>query len=210
METEELKHKKEVTFWKLKDFNLDKKEEPDLSGLEKFIRVVGKFFAVIFESALWILLIVAIILLIVYRDKWLGLFNMGDQVEEKKAKPDILFGMDIRPDSLPDDIPAAANAFWQQGKQREALSLLYRGALMRLVNKDDVALEDSHTEGDVIKLSRKILIEQREQYLEKLTNVWRRAAYAHRFPDDVEAQYLFQHWSKDFAIDTSSHVEAKR
>lgn len=210
MKTEELKHKKEATFWKLKDFDWDKEKEPELNGFEESVRFVGQLFAVIFESALWILLVVAIILLIVYRDRWLSLFNMGDPVEEKKAKPDILFGMDIRPDSLPDDIPAAANAFWQQGKQREALSLLYRGALMRLVNKDDIALEDSHTEGDVIKLSRKVLIVQREQYLEKLTNVWRRAAYAHRFPDDVEAQFLFQHWSKDFAIDTNSQVEAKR
>ena len=202
MQTEELKHKKEVSFWKLKDFNLD--EEPDLSAFGKFIRMVGKLLAVLFESALWILLIVVIVLLIVYRDRWLSLFQMDRETKEKKAKPDVLFGMDIRPDSLPDDIPATANAFWQQGKQREALSLLYRGALMRLVNQDDVPLDDSHTEGDVIKISRKVLQERREQYLEKLTNVWRQAAYAHRYPDDSEAQYFFEHWKQDFDI-----VEAK-
>ena len=200
MQTEKLKHTKKISFWRLKDNDWDIDEEPDLTALEKFILMVGKLFAVIFKSALWILLIVVVILLIVYRDRWLPLFQSGEKTEEKKEKPDVLFGMDIRPDSLPDDIPAAAKQFWQQGKQREALSLLYRGALMRLVNEDNVPLEDSHTEGDVMRLSRKVLAKQREQYLEKLTQVWRRAAYAHQFPDDSEAQSLFDHWKQDFTV----------
>ena len=35
--------------------------------------------------------------------------------------------LDIRPESLPDDVGAAALALWQRGEQRAALALLYRG-----------------------------------------------------------------------------------
>lgn len=209
MKTEALSHTKKISYWTLKEFNFDQDEEPDLNGFEQIILTISKLFAVAFESVLWILLLVAIALLIVYRDRWLSLFQVEAKAKTKKTIPDVLFGMDIRPDSLPDDIPAAASAFWQQGKHREALSLLYRGALMRLVTQDQILLEDSHTEGDVLKLSRKVLHRQREQYLEKLTHVWRRAAYAHRFPDETEAQYLFQHWYQDFANNSHSVDEMK-
>lgn len=196
MQTEALKHKIVTETWQRKEECKSKDKDDDQDDDSG----IGDIFGVIIRFGLWILLVVAIITLIVYREKWIGLFNGDHQTKEQKARPDVLFGMDIRPDSLPDDIPTTAQKLWQDGQQREALSLLYRGALMQLVNKDDVPLEDSHTEGDILKISRKILQEQREQYLEKLTNVWRQTAYAHRFPSDAEAQYLFDHWNIDFSI----------
>ncbi len=200
MKTKELSHTETFSYWKPKNWNTTKPDDIDPSALGKFFEVIGKVLAVVFEFGLWVLLAIVIFVLIIYRDYWLAFFQGGVQQAEKKAKPEILFGMDIRPESLPSDIAAAARQFWQQGQQREALSLLYRGSLMRLVNQDEVELEDSHTEGDVIKLSRRVLHKQREVYLEKLTHVWQRAAYAHRFPDDGDAEYLFQHWGNAFPV----------
>jgi hypothetical protein len=202
MKTKALSHTETFSYWKPKNWDTTP-DDIDPSAMSAFFEAVGKVLAVGFEFGLWVLLAIVIVVLIIYRDYWLGFFQGGRQRVEKKAKPEILFGMDIRPESLPDDIAAAARQFWQQGQQREALSLLYRGGLMRLVNQDEVELEDSHTEGDVIKLSRHVLHKQREAYLETLTHVWQRAAYAHRFPDDVDAEYLFQHWENAFP----AHVE---
>ena len=42
--------------------------------------------------------------------------------------------LDIRPESLPDDIGAAARALWDRGEHRAALALLYRGLLSRLAH----------------------------------------------------------------------------
>ena len=41
--------------------------------------------------------------------------------------------LDIRPETLPADIGAAARQLWERGEQRAALALLYRGMLSRLV-----------------------------------------------------------------------------
>ena len=43
--------------------------------------------------------------------------------------------LDVRPESLPDDVGAAAWALWQAGQVPAALSLLYRGALSRLIHR---------------------------------------------------------------------------
>lgn len=201
MKTEALSHTRTLSIWRPKDW--DKKElEPDIepTAIGEFFESVGKTLAIVLESALWVLLAILVIVLIIYRHYWLSLFQGTVKTTEKKAKPDVLFGMDIRPESLPNHIAATARQLWQQGKHREALSLLYRGGLMRLVNQDNVELEDHHTEGDVLKLSRQTLHQQREAYLEQLTHIWQRAAYAHRFPDDDEAEYLFQHWESAFPV----------
>ncbi|HIQ07143.1 MAG TPA: hypothetical protein EYH35_01655 [Thiotrichaceae bacterium] len=199
MKEENLKHKETISYWDFKEF--DKKDDDDSTrndDAEAALNKIGHFIGVLFEYGLWILLTVVIVLLIIYRKHWLVYFEGGREVAEVKEKPDVLFGMDIRPESLPDDIAAESQKLWQQGAQREALSLLYRGALAQLVNTENIALENSHTEGDVLQLSRQVLQENREQYLEQLTHIWRQAAYAHRFPNEEEAQYLFEHWKQDF------------
>src|SRR5690606_23907779 len=55
--------------------------------------------------------------------------------------PAALFGMDVRPETLPEDVAAAAAALAREGRVREALSLLYRGALSRLVHGHQVRLQ---------------------------------------------------------------------
>src|SRR6478672_9396480 len=42
--------------------------------------------------------------------------------------------LDIRPETLPADIGAAARALWDAGDRRAALALLYRGLLSRLIH----------------------------------------------------------------------------
>jgi hypothetical protein len=45
------------------------------------------------------------------------------------SRPAALFGMELAPDTLPADVPEAAARLAAAGKLRDALSLLYRGAL---------------------------------------------------------------------------------
>jgi len=54
--------------------------------------------------------------------------------------------LDIRPESLPGDIGAAARALWDRGEHRAALALLYRGLLSRLAHAHRVPIRDSSTE----------------------------------------------------------------
>ena len=87
-------------------------------------------------------------------------------------------GMDIRPGSLPPDIGAAARALAEAGRSREALSLLYRGALSRAVHRFGVPIGESFTEGETLRAVGARFDASRAAYFEKLVGTWRRAVYA--------------------------------
>ena len=85
--------------------------------------------------------------------------------------------LDIRPESLPADIGAAARALWDRGEHRAALALLYRGLLSRLAHSHRVPIRDSSTEGDCLALAATHLDNARRQYVSRLVRVWQRAVY---------------------------------
>lgn len=86
--------------------------------------------------------------------------------------------MDIRPESLPGDIGAAALALAEAGKTREALSLLYRGALSRAVHRFGVSIGESYTEGEALRAVGTRLDAARLSYFADLVGIRRRAVYA--------------------------------
>jgi hypothetical protein len=85
--------------------------------------------------------------------------------------------LDIRPETLPDDIGAAARALWDRGEQRAALALLYRGMLSRLAHVHGVPIRDSSTEGDCLALATARLPGERTEYLSRLVRLWQRFRY---------------------------------
>ncbi|HWM44008.1 MAG TPA: hypothetical protein VNP36_16340 [Burkholderiales bacterium] len=117
----------------------------------------------------------------------------GDPQPEPYQPPAALFGMDLAPEKLPPDVAAAAAALAREGKLREALGLLYRGALSELVHKRGVRLLASHTEGDVLRLSGD------RGYLQNLIDAWRRCAYARRMPAATEIEALAAQYGSAFA-----------
>jgi hypothetical protein len=112
---------------------------------------------------------------------------------EPYRPPAALFGMELAPDKLPADVGAAAAALAREGKPREALSLLYRGALSELVHKRGVRLLTSHTEGDVLLLSGEL------PYLKELIAAWRLGAYARRMPEAAQVERLAADYKAAFA-----------
>jgi hypothetical protein len=116
---------------------------------------------------------------------WLArqLPRMDHARREAYEPPAALFGMDLAPDTLPADVPEAAARLAAAGKLRDALSLLYRGALSELVHKRGVQLLSSHTEGEAVRLAGL-------PYFAALVDAWRRCAYARRIPSSEEIQSL--------------------
>lgn len=100
------------------------------------------------------------------------------------AAPAFVRGLDIRPESLPDDIGAAARALWRQGATRAALALLYRGLLSRAVHVHQVAIRDSSTEGDCLRLCAGRLPAAAQVYAAALVGTWQQAVYRGMLPDD--------------------------
>lgn len=103
--------------------------------------------------------------------------------------------MDIRPESLPGDIAGAALALADAGKTREALSLLYRGALSRAVHRFGVPIGESYTEGEALQAVGARLDPARVSYFTDLIGNRRRAAYA----GEIMARDRLKHLCQGFA-----------
>lgn len=200
MLTENLNDKKKVMRWVKKKEKKKITETTNLDWLKNFLEPLSKLMAILVESLLWISVGIGLFLLYYFRDRWLHLFQGGQKVDDDYQAPEIMFGMDVRPDSLPDNIIEEVRKRWKRGDHRDALSLLYRGALVHLINEEKIKLEDSHTEGDVLKYASKKLSEGKQSYLQSLTLQWQTIAYAHRVPDLKIMQNLFDSWASQFAI----------
>ena len=97
--------------------------------------------------------------------------------EASFAAPTHVRELDIRPESLPQHIGAAARALWERGEHRAALALLYRGMLSRLAHVHRVPIRDSSTEGDCLVLAANHLAAGPREYASRLVRVWQRAVY---------------------------------
>lgn len=110
-------------------------------------------------------------------------------------------GLDIRPQSLPDDVSAAVWRTWQQGQQREALSLLYRATLSRLVNQDGLVLTQGATEGDCWRRAQLAnLRPEKTELVGQVTQLWLNAAYGDRWPMDTTVQSACAQWTRVFEV----------
>jgi hypothetical protein len=86
--------------------------------------------------------------------------------------------LDLRPVSLPQDIGAAARELLEAGQLRDALSLLYRGALSRAVHRFGVPIGAAATEGEALRAVEARLDPLRSRYFGELVQLWRRVVYA--------------------------------
>ncbi len=112
----------------------------------------------------------------------------------ERAGPRTVMGMDVSPESLPDDIVAAARAKWASGDARGALSLLYRGSLSWLVHHARLPVREGDTEGDCVRHTRAISQVPQREYFSELTGQWILIAYAERDPQAVDIERLLDQW----------------
>jgi len=88
--------------------------------------------------------------------------------------------LDVRPQSLPDDVGAAAWALWQAGQVPAALSLLYRGTLSRMIHRFEVPITGSATEGECLDLARGRLAPEALRYVTQVVRAWQASTYGGR------------------------------
>ena len=124
----------------------------------------------------WVLLagLAALLVVFIFR---LVKENRLPEKSRRFVAPTHVQDLDIRPESLPPDIGAAARALWDRGEQRAALALLYRGMLSRLAHVHEVPIRDSSTEGDCLGLAARSLDAARVAYATQLVRTWQRAIY---------------------------------
>ena len=149
-------------------------------------RALGYALARAAEVLLWI----GAAALVVLAARWLyrNLPREDGRVAEPYRPPSVLFGLELAPETLPPDVSGSALALAREGRIRDALGLLYRGALSELAHRRSVELLASSTEQEVLDRARARLDPQAGSYFALLVAAWQAAAYARRVPalTDVE------------------------
>lgn len=163
---------------------------PDLSGLANLF---GNLTTIVLVGAAIGLLLYLIYLAAKYAE---GRAD-GDGAGARAPRPVEVAGLDVRLESLPDDPASAALVLWRNGERREALSLLYRAAIARIVDRFDVPIVDGDTEGLCLLRVRQARVPGAGTFGD-LTATWQGCAYGDRVPDDVGFEGLVGSWRSAF------------
>ncbi len=106
----------------------------------------------------------------------------------------VVMGMEISPESLPTNVPDAAWTLWQQGLYQEALGLLYRGSISRVMELSNVEIHESDTENDCLRRVKSAGSAAHPDYFCSITGIWIRLAYAQVNPAESEVILLCEQW----------------
>lgn len=177
-----------VRYLRFKDKDPAKKEERSKTSPSawwvELIRNLGTGMRV----AMWLVGAALFIWVLLRLRDWLRL--RGGAPVVASVAPTHVGSLDIRPDSLPASIGAAARELWQRGETRAAASLLYRGALSRLVHVHAVPIRAASTESDCLSLSEPRLAPSAHRFLSQLVGSWQTVAYAGRDLDPLDFEQL--------------------
>ena len=152
--------------------------------------------------AVWVklLLVLAFAGLLIYLfRRFRGPLSRLGQGSQKEVAPEVMFGLDVTPQSLPPEVPVEVMRLWTEGSYREALGLLYRASLSRLIDKYELQFRASHTEAECAALVRARGIDSLSEYFGQLTSVWRRLAYGHQLPQGAIIQDLCDLWTTELS-----------
>lgn len=154
------------------------------------------------EILLWTLLGLAILFLLRRAPHWLEKFSFQTKDQPIHVVQPRILGESLKdnPFAKSSSLSRQAWAIWQAGQPRAAISLLYRGALAILISRDKLAILDSTTESECVRLVERHQPAQLFNYFSELTRHWQSVAYAQRFPSDMEAQQLCKDWAQYFEV----------
>jgi len=105
-----------------------------------------------------------------------------------------VMGMDVTPESLPEDIVAAARAAWDARDNQLALSYLYRGSISWAVNEMAIEIEEGDTENDCVQRVERSGQNVESRYFSALTKHWVNLAYGKIEPDVHDFSSLCTSW----------------
>ena len=151
-----------------------------------------------------VMLVVFFVASMVYLfNRYRGPLSRLARKDKTRATPEVMFGLDVRPESLPEDVPAQVLQLWQAGHYRDALGLLYRASLSRLIDQHELQFRASHTEAECAALVTACGIDSLSDYFNGLTDAWRRLAYGHLRPQTETVEQLCAAWSKELSDETA-------
>lgn len=158
------------------------------------------------ESLVWLVLAIGIVWAFYYLLKNRSRYALTAPTTNKPDKARTVMGMALAPEALPDDIHAEAKRQWLAGNAHYALTLLYQGSLAWMVNQAKLNIEKNFTEKDCLRCAEDLPEQSRYNYFAKLTHMRLRLVYGKLVPDNIDMEYLFNHWP--FHLQTHATVQS--
>jgi hypothetical protein len=199
------KNPKSVSGWRLAEekpkpraAGTDHKAIPPLKWLSWLFNA-AKVAAEVFKILLWGA-VIALIGLVIWRYRvWFSTFVSRKPARKPmtRSTPEQLFGLKVAAESLPDDVAGSAERLWAS-QPREALGLLYRALLSRLLTDYRLPLKSADTEGEVLERVAHLNQPSLHDFSADLTRHWQNLAYGHQLPPDHVRQELCDSWRQLF------------
>jgi len=191
-----LSGKRSVSYWKQRDraeeTKKKEKEKEQRKGDAKNASNAGKpllagvaqAFAFIGEWGLWLLAAILVLALLLTIKRWLPWMRGSGRRRAPEAAP-VAHAPVLTPEPLPDDVPTIARRLWREGRQRDALALLYRASVQTLCERANLVLPPGATEAQCLRASRRLPEDSDRTLFARMVRTWQYAAYAGRLPDDA-------------------------
>jgi hypothetical protein len=186
---------RKFTHWVLRTPRDRAQEKTPVPG---WLKAIGWVVSAMAEYGLWFLAGLLLLFVLWRLPRWLPWVRR--QLREEEALPEV--HEEALPEHLPlpDDVPAAVDALWRGGRQRDALALLYRAGVERLADRLQLAFPPGATEADCLRRARRLTDEAARASFADLVRTWQRAAYARQFPDDEAFAALVAGWAQRFPV----------
>ncbi|MGE5825743.1 MAG: hypothetical protein ACM36A_14230 [Bacteroidota bacterium] len=189
--TTEFSTQREITVWRYRGSGHAPPRADRPAPGEDATTALGRLLAKAVQLAGWLALAVLLVVLVAYAARLLP------STAPPQAAPPAFHA--AAHESLPSDIAGTAGALLAAGKPREALSLLYRGALATLSRRYRLEIGEAETEGECVARARSALPAPTLAYFDALVQAWGSTAYAARAPDAARTQSLCRDWNLHFA-----------
>lgn len=192
------KNPETVSGWRFAEAPQDASPSTERSAAPQWLARLleaASLIARLIEILLWGLAIGVLVLLAWRYRQWLQLFvsPLSKRKRVVPVAPQQFFGLQVSAESLPDDIAASVQALWAS-QPREALGLLYRALLSRLISDYQLPLSQADTEEQVLERIARLNRPALSAFSQELTRHWQNLAYGHRLPEADIQQRLCDGW----------------
>ena len=175
----------------------DEDNKPDLSFLEWFADSASSL-ATIFKVILWVVVAIFLGLLIYTLFQFKQSFTRPSALSRISPEGEDAQSHPLTQD-LPIDIVGEAERLLNDGQRRQALSVLFRGALRSVMDEHELKIASGATETDCQATVTKVASEQQSSTFTRLLSVWQREAYANQPQPEESIRALINDWKSAFA-----------
>jgi hypothetical protein len=155
------------------------------------LKAVSKVTGWVSEFGLWGLVVVAAVLLVRTRKRWLPWLRMGARAPVVADAP-AQVQAHVDDEALPAQLAASVRALWAQGRQRRALAVLYRASVEAMVARTGAVLVPGATEAECLRAARALRAEEDRSAFNQMVRAWQYAAYAGQLPTPEAFEALLQ------------------